>query len=57
MDPQDLAEAHWMYVFELLEKFCKEELWEYKEEIRFMYISAFIHGFKHGSDRYEKEAI
>ena len=50
VDVQELAEEHWMYILSLLERFCTEDMLDYKEQFRFMYISAFIHGYKHGRE-------
>lgn len=43
-----LAEAHWNYIKDLLINHEVEEM--YVDQIGFHYVTAFIHGYKHGQE-------
>lgn len=47
---QKLAETHWLYVDQVIKLHCNDK--KILESSRFHFISAFIHGYKHG---YEKD--
>lgn len=50
-DLDKLAKDHWEYIKSLL--LTHDEDPNVIEKIGFHYISAFIHGYKHGADKYE----
>ena len=50
---QELAEAHWSYIEELLE--AHNELENITALVKFHYISAFIHGYKHAMENHNEE--
>ena len=51
--PEKLAEDHWSYVEQVLRN--SGESPEVIEKIKFHYISAMIHGIKHGRELYGRE--
>ena len=51
MNPRDIAKAHWEYTRGALERTDPNRLdWDLEE---YLYIEAFVHGFRHGGEATE----